>query len=97
MQEIAGNFDHLGDALVQSRDCPMKHIKGFTRNRWMPPLGKCLRCITLAANIVAILVENTGRPKPKVVRNLGGRGHFSICVFVLYLYQKITLKIWSTR
>jgi hypothetical protein len=38
-----------------------------------------------------VLVENTKhyqkwyhRPKPKVVRILDGRGHLSICVFVLY-------------
>jgi hypothetical protein len=58
--KIAGDFDHHGDALVQSRaHCPMKHIKGFTRSRWMPPLGKCLRHIPLAAAMVLILVENT--------------------------------------
>ncbi len=71
----------------------MKHIKGFTSSHWMPPSGECLRRIALAADIVATLVENTGRLKPKVMRILGGRGHLSICVFVLYLYQKIPLKI----
>jgi hypothetical protein len=30
-RKIAGNFDHRGDASVQSgAHCPMKHIKGFT-------------------------------------------------------------------
>jgi hypothetical protein len=57
---MAGNFDHYEDALVQSgTHCPMKHTKGFTRSHWMPPLGKCLCHIALAAAMVAILVENT--------------------------------------
>jgi hypothetical protein len=60
MQEITGNFDHYGDASVQSGvHLLMKHIKGFTRSHWMPPLSKCLHCIALAADIVAILVKNT--------------------------------------
>ena len=29
--------------------CPMEHIQGFTRSRWMPPLGMCVRCIVPAA------------------------------------------------
>jgi hypothetical protein len=59
-RKIARNFDQHEDVLVQSRvHCPMKHIKGFTRSHWMLPLGKCLRCIALAAAMVAILVENT--------------------------------------
>jgi hypothetical protein len=56
----ACDFDHNGDALVQSgAHCPMKHIKGFTRSHWMLPLGKCLHRIALAAAMVAIFVENT--------------------------------------
>jgi hypothetical protein len=59
-KKISGSFDHHGDASVQSGvHCPMKHIKGITRSHWMPPLGKCLRRIALAAAMVAILVENT--------------------------------------
>jgi hypothetical protein len=59
-RKIAGNFDHHGDALVQSGvHFPMKHIKGFTRSHWMLPLGKYLRRIALAAAMVAILMENT--------------------------------------
>jgi hypothetical protein len=61
-KKIAGNFDHHGDALVQSGvHLPMKHIKikGFTRSHWMPPLGKCLCCIAQVAIMAAILVENT--------------------------------------
>jgi hypothetical protein len=59
-RKIAGNFNHHGDALVKSGEhCIMKHIKGFTRSQWMPPSGKCLRRIALAATMVAILVENT--------------------------------------
>ncbi len=85
-RKFTGNFDHHGDALVQSRaHHPMKHIKGFTRSHWMPPSGKCLCHIALMAAMVMILGENTKhqqkhyrRPKPKVVRILGGRGHLSI-------------------
>jgi hypothetical protein len=57
--EIDGNFDHHGYLMVHSgAHCPMKHIKGFTRSHWMPPLGECLRCIAPAAAMFAILVEN---------------------------------------
>jgi hypothetical protein len=39
-RKIAGNFDHHGDVAVQSgAHCLMKHIKGFTRDHWMPPLA----------------------------------------------------------
>jgi hypothetical protein len=59
-REIAGNFDHHGDAVVQSGvHCPMEHIKGFTRSHWMLPLGKCLRNIALRLTGSVILVENT--------------------------------------
>jgi hypothetical protein len=59
-RKIAGNFDQHGDVLVQSRaHCLMKHIKGFTRNHWMPLSDECLHRITLAAAMLAILVENT--------------------------------------
>jgi hypothetical protein len=58
--KIAGNFDHHGDALVQSgAHRSMKHIKGFTRSHWMPPSSKCLCRIALAVAMVAIFVENT--------------------------------------
>jgi hypothetical protein len=59
-REITGNFDDHHDASVQrGAHCPLKHIKGFTRSHWMPPLGKCLRGIAPVATMVAILVENT--------------------------------------
>ncbi len=49
-REIAYNFDHHVDAVVQcGTHCPMEHIPGFTRSHWMPPSGKCLHCIALAA------------------------------------------------
>jgi hypothetical protein len=49
-REIAGDFDHLADALVQcGMHRPMGHISGFTRSHWMPPLGKCLHLIAPAA------------------------------------------------
>jgi hypothetical protein len=31
---------------------PDKHIQGFTQSHWMPPLGKCLRCIAPTAAMV---------------------------------------------
>jgi hypothetical protein len=59
-RKITGNFDHNEDVSVQSgMHHPIKHIKGFTRSHWMPPLGKCLRHIAPAAAMVTILVENT--------------------------------------
>jgi hypothetical protein len=49
-RKIAGNFDGHADAAVQCvMHCPMEHIPGFTRSHWMPPSGKCLRHIALAA------------------------------------------------
>jgi hypothetical protein len=32
--------------------CPIKHIIGFTRRHWMPPLGKCSHRSTTAATMV---------------------------------------------
>jgi hypothetical protein len=56
----AGNFDHHADAAVQCRaHCPVEHILGFTRSHWMPPLGKCLRRISLADIMVNEFVETT--------------------------------------
>jgi Zn-dependent alcohol dehydrogenase len=37
----------------------MEHIQGFTRSHWMPPSGKCLRCIAPAAAMVNKFVETT--------------------------------------
>jgi hypothetical protein len=35
----------------------MKHIQGFTRNHWMPPLGELSHCIAAAA----AMVDNFGQ------------------------------------
>jgi hypothetical protein len=52
-RQIASSFDGHADAAVQCRaHCPMKHIPGFTRSRWMPPSGKCLHSIAPAASKV---------------------------------------------
>jgi len=49
----AGNFDcHAYVAVRCGAHRPMKHIPGFTRSHWMPPLGKCLHCIAVAAAMV---------------------------------------------
>jgi hypothetical protein len=59
-RQIAGNFDHHADVVVQCRGhCPMEHIQGFTRSQWMLPWGKCLRCIAPGAVMVKKIVENT--------------------------------------
>jgi hypothetical protein len=37
----AGRFDSHCDVPVHNRThCPMEEVQGFTRNHWMPPLGK---------------------------------------------------------
>jgi hypothetical protein len=52
-REIAGDFDHHADAVVQCvAHHPMEHILGFTRSHWMLPLGEYLRRITTAAAMV---------------------------------------------
>ena len=57
---IAGDFDHHVDVAVRSRaHCPIEHIPGYTESHWMPPLGKRLRHITLAAAMVNEFVENS--------------------------------------
>ena len=59
-RRIAGDFDCHEDAVVR---CGvhrlMEHIPGFTQSHWMPPLGKCLRCIAPAAVMVDEFVETT--------------------------------------
>jgi hypothetical protein len=37
----------------------MEHVQGFTGSHCMPPSGKCLRCIALAAAMVNKFVETT--------------------------------------
>jgi hypothetical protein len=52
-RQIAGNFDCHADAVVRCRvHCLMEHIQGFPRSHWMPPLGKWLCHIALAATMV---------------------------------------------
>jgi hypothetical protein len=59
-RQIGDNFDSHGDAAVQrGAHRPMKHIQGFTRSHWMPPLGECLRRIAPAATMVNELLNNT--------------------------------------
>jgi hypothetical protein len=66
-RESAGDFDHHVDAAVQcGARCPMEHISGFTRSNWMPPLGKCLRHIAPAANMVNKYIENTQNTNKKI-------------------------------
>ncbi len=45
---------------------PIEHIPGFTRSHWMPPLGKCLRCIAPVAAMVNKYVENTQNTNKKL-------------------------------
>jgi hypothetical protein len=37
----------------------MEHIQGFTQSHWMPPLGKCLRCIAQVTAMVDEFIETT--------------------------------------
>jgi hypothetical protein len=46
----AGSFDGHGGALEQYRQHRlMRHIQGYSRSHWMPPLGDYLLRITPAA------------------------------------------------
>jgi hypothetical protein len=75
-RKIAGNFDHHGDASVQSGAHPlMKQIKGFTRSHWMPPAGECLHRIALAAAMVAMLVDNTKHKQKRYRRPNEAKSH----------------------
>jgi hypothetical protein len=47
---VATHFEGLADAPVQYKaHHPMKHVKGYTRSHWMPPLGDYLLRIAPAA------------------------------------------------
>jgi hypothetical protein len=60
IKQIAGNFDCHGDAAVRRRAQRLiEHVQGFTGSHWMPPSGKCLRPIALAAAMVNKFVETT--------------------------------------
>jgi hypothetical protein len=66
-RESAGDFDHHADAAVQCRaHRPMEHIPGFTRSYYLPPFGKCLRCIAPAAAMVDKYIENTQNTNKKL-------------------------------
>ncbi len=57
---IAGDFDCHADAAVRrGAHCPMEHNQGFTGSHCMPPSGKCLHRIALAATMVNEFVETT--------------------------------------
>jgi hypothetical protein len=48
-----GNLDGHADTAVQfGAHCPIQRIRGFMGSHYMPPLGKCLRRIALAATMV---------------------------------------------
>jgi hypothetical protein len=59
-RQIAGNFDCHGNAAVQcGAHRPIEHAQGFTGSHCMPPSGKCLRRIALAAVVVDEFVKTT--------------------------------------
>ena len=59
-REIACHFDDHEDAAVQcGAHCLVAHIRGFTTNHRMPPLGKCLHHIAPAAAMVNKFAANT--------------------------------------
>jgi hypothetical protein len=54
--------------LIKAVQCrvhrPMKHILGFNRSHWMPPLGECLHhMLPLRLPWSMILVKNMKPPK----------------------------------
>jgi hypothetical protein len=52
-RQMDGNFDCHGNVAVRCGvHRQMEHIQGFTRSHWMPPSGKRLRRIALAAAMV---------------------------------------------
>jgi len=54
------SYNCHGDAAVRhGAHHPIEHVQGFTGSHWMPPSGKCLRRIALAAAIVNKFVETT--------------------------------------
>jgi hypothetical protein len=66
-RESAGEFDHHADVAERCGvHCLMKHIPGFTKSHWMPPSGKCLRCIAPAAIMVDEYIENTQNTNKKL-------------------------------
>ncbi len=59
-RQIAGDFDCHGDAAVRRRaHHPIEHVQGFNGSQRMPPSGKCLHRIALAAAMVNEFVETT--------------------------------------
>jgi hypothetical protein len=64
--QISGDFDCHANAVVQcGAYCPMEHIQGFSISHWMPPLGKCLCRINLAA----AMVDNFGCKKKSLTKH----------------------------
>jgi hypothetical protein len=52
-RQVAGNFDCHVNAVVEYGVHHLNElIQGFHRSYWMPPLGKCLCRIALAAAMV---------------------------------------------
>jgi hypothetical protein len=46
----ASHFDGHGGAPEQyRRHCPMRHVQGYSRSHWTPPLGDYSLCIAPAA------------------------------------------------
>ena len=59
-RQIAGDFDFHAEAAVRRGVHHLiGHIQNFAWSHWMPPLGKFLCCIALAAAMVDGFVETT--------------------------------------
>ena len=59
-RQIAGNFNCHADVAVWIGVHPrMEPIQGFTWSHWMPPSGKCLHRIALAATMVDKIIKTT--------------------------------------
>jgi hypothetical protein len=105
-RKIAGNFDHHGDESVQSGvHRPIKHIKGFTRNHWMPPSGSFCAVLPWRPPWSQFWWKTQNTNKNGIVGQSRKSWEFwvgeCICLFVylyciLYLYQKIPLKKQSS-
>ena len=56
LEPISYNCDA---AVRQGAHHPIEHVQGFSGSHWMPPSGKCLRRIALAATMVNEFIETT--------------------------------------
>ena len=85
-RQIAGNFDcNLNAAVRRGAHCPMEHIHGFTRSRWIPPSSECLRPFAPAAALVDKFEGNTQNTnKTQLLAS-----NYDTVHFVYYMFMRI--------